>query len=164
MQFVILQTSLGRVRVEWVDGRLERIRLGCLSPDAEVGRPYVVEGTPTDVRGEALVGELVDYFSGALVAPGRDLSLLETTPFQLAVWRAVRQIPYGQTRRYRWVAEAIGRPKAARALGAALGKNPLLLVVPCHRVVGAGGALTGFAYGTAWKGALLALEGCEDCQ
>lgn len=80
------------------------------------------------------------------------------TPFQSAVWKALVTIPYGETRTYGEIAAQIGRPKACRAVGAACGKNPLLLLVPCHRVVGAKGGLTGFAAGLPLKETLLRLE------
>jgi methylated-DNA-[protein]-cysteine S-methyltransferase len=80
------------------------------------------------------------------------------TPFQRTVWRALERIPYGTTASYREVATAIGKPEAVRAVGAANGRNPLAIVVPCHRVVGSDGSLTGFAGGIERKAALLALE------
>ena len=80
------------------------------------------------------------------------------TPFQQRVWQALLQIPYGATRTYGEIAPAIGNPRASRAVGMACNKNPLLLIVPCHRVVGARGNLTGFAYGTEAKRWLLELE------
>ncbi len=80
------------------------------------------------------------------------------TPFQLAVWRALREIPYGETRSYTQVANAVGRPHAVRAVGAANGANPLPIVVPCHRVIGANGSLTGFGGGLTAKRFLLDLE------
>ena len=80
------------------------------------------------------------------------------TKFQLTVWEALREIPYGQTRAYGEIAEAVGRPKAARAVGMANHDNPLLILTPCHRVVGKGGALTGFACGLEIKRRLLELE------
>ena len=82
------------------------------------------------------------------------------TPFQQRVWRALQQIPYGTTRTYGEITTAIGNPRASRAVGMACNKNPLLLIVPCHRVVGAGGKLTGFAYGMNAKQWLLELESC----
>ena len=81
------------------------------------------------------------------------------TPFQQRVWYALQQIPYGTTRTYGEIAAAIGNPRASRAVGMACNKNPLLLIVPCHRVVGANATLTGFAYGTDAKQWLLELEG-----
>jgi methylated-DNA-[protein]-cysteine S-methyltransferase len=80
------------------------------------------------------------------------------TPFQLAVWRAAREIPYGRTVTYGELAARIGRPGAARAVGQALGANPVPLLVPCHRVVAAGGGLGGFTGGLDLKARLLALE------
>ena len=80
------------------------------------------------------------------------------TPFQQCVWRALQQIPYGATSTYGEIATAIGNPRASRAVGMACNKNPLLLIVPCHRVVGTHGHLTGFAYGTEAKRWLLELE------
>ena len=80
------------------------------------------------------------------------------TPFQQRVWQALQQIPYGATRTYGAIATAIGNSRASRAVGMACNKNPLLLIVPCHRVVGANGNLTGFAYGTDAKRWLLELE------
>ncbi len=80
------------------------------------------------------------------------------TDFQRAVWDLVRAIPYGETRTYGDLAAALGRPAAARAVGAAVGRNPLWLAIPCHRVVGKGGALTGYAGGLERKAFLLALE------
>ncbi len=81
------------------------------------------------------------------------------TPFQQAVWRVLRGIAPGTLGSYGEVARAVGRPAAARAVGAAIGRNPIGIIVPCHRVVGAGGALTGYAGGLPRKQALLALEG-----
>ncbi len=83
---------------------------------------------------------------------------LHGTPFQLAVWQALGEIPYGQTRTYQEIANAIGRPRAVRAVGAAIGKNPLQIVVPCHRVIGTNGSLTGYAGGLVMKKTLLDLE------
>ena len=80
------------------------------------------------------------------------------TPFQQRVWRALQQIPYGATRTYGEIASEIDHPKACRAVGMACNKNPLLFIVPCHRVVGTNGKLTGFAYGTDAKRYLLDLE------
>lgn len=80
------------------------------------------------------------------------------TPFQMKVWEALRSIPYGQTRSYSDIARKVGKPKAVRAVGAANGANPLPIVVPCHRVVGANGSLTGFGGGLPAKRFLLDLE------
>lgn len=101
--------------------------------------------------------QLQEYFTG--VRASFDLKLRpDGTEFQLAVLSALQRIPYGETRSYRDIAESIGRPKAVRAVGAANGRNPLPIVIPCHRVVGANGSLTGFGGGLEAKEYLLNLE------
>jgi methylated-DNA-[protein]-cysteine S-methyltransferase len=103
-------------------------------------------------------GQLREYFAGAretFSVPLRPAG----TPFQLSVWRALDEIPYGHTRTYRDIACSIGRPTATRAVGAANGQNPLPIFVPCHRVIGSNGSLTGFGGGLDVKRALLRLEG-----
>jgi methylated-DNA-[protein]-cysteine S-methyltransferase len=98
------------------------------------------------------------YFAGEAAA--FDLPLdLHGTPFQRSVWQALLRIPAGRTCSYGEVAQAIGAPQAVRAVGAAVGRNPASLVVPCHRVLGRDGSLTGYAGGVERKQALLALEG-----
>jgi methylated-DNA-[protein]-cysteine S-methyltransferase len=105
----------------------------------------------------AAAAQLAEYFAGKRRT--FDLPLApHGTPFQLAVWSALRAIPYGETRNYAELARAIGRPTASRAVGAANGKNPLGIIVPCHRVIGASGALTGYAGGLSAKRWLLELE------
>lgn len=86
------------------------------------------------------------------------------TDFQLAVWTALRAIPYGSTCSYAELARRIGRPQAVRAVGAANGANPIAVIVPCHRVIGSNGSLTGFAGGLPRKTLLLELEGASPMQ
>jgi methylated-DNA-[protein]-cysteine S-methyltransferase len=101
--------------------------------------------------------QLDEYFAGERRA--FDLPLdLHGTSFQLDVWRALAEIPYGETRTYAAQAASIGRPAAVRAVGAANGRNPISIVLPCHRVVGSDGSLTGFAGGLEAKASLLSLE------
>jgi methylated-DNA-[protein]-cysteine S-methyltransferase len=102
--------------------------------------------------------QIAEYFAGERSV--FDLPLRPAgTDFDHTVWAAVAEIGYGETATYGELAARIGRPGAARAVGAANGRNPIALVVPCHRVVGSGGALTGYAYGVERKRALLELEG-----
>jgi len=101
--------------------------------------------------------ELAEYFAGERIAFDVPLAPVGT-PFQRDVWRAIASVPYGATIAYRELAARAGRPESIRAAGAATGRNPLSIVVPCHRIVGADGALTGYAGGLARKRALLALE------
>jgi len=98
-------------------------------------------------------------FAGEKRAIRVPLADVEATPFQRAVWEALRRIPYGEVRSYGWVAKAVGRPRAARAVGAACGANPWPIIVPCHRVIAADGSLGGYSAGLKWKRCLLKLEG-----
>lgn len=101
--------------------------------------------------------QLNAYFAGA--STGFDLPLrLDGTPFQQSVWEQLRKIPYGGTRTYGDLADALGKHGASRAVGLANGKNPIGIIVPCHRVIGAGGSLTGYGGGLDRKRALLAQE------
>jgi O-6-methylguanine DNA methyltransferase len=103
--------------------------------------------------------QLREFLSGkrrAMVCP---VDLSAGSPFQRRVWRATVAIPYGRARSYKWVAARVGGPQYARAVGLALGANPVPILVPCHRVVAHDGALGGFSCGLAMKRRLLALEG-----
>lgn len=104
-----------------------------------------------------IVAQLDAYFAGELTA--FDVAFcLEGTPFQRRVWGVLCEIPYGETRSYGEVAGRIGQPSASRAVGLANGRNPLAVIVPCHRVIGADGTLTGYGGGLERKRALLELE------
>lgn len=102
---------------------------------------------------------LDDYFAGRPVGFDLPLDLDSGTPFQQRVWRAMLSIPRGETRSYGYLGAHIGQPAAVRAVGAAVGRNPVSIIVPCHRVLGADGSLTGYAGGLHRKTALLQLEG-----
>ena len=103
-------------------------------------------------------GQLSEYFSGKRKTFNLPL-LLKGTDFQKQVWQALLKIPFGETRSYKQIAETIGNPKAVRAVGMANNKNPFLIIVPCHRVIGANGKLVGYAVGLDKKEYLLRLEG-----
>lgn len=113
------------------------------------------------MRDEQAIGhvrkQLDEYFAGTRKAFDLEVSP-KGTAFQHEVWSALRGIPYGQTRSYGDIAEQLGRPDAARAVGRANGSNPISIVVPCHRVIGRDGSMTGFGGGTDVKARLLALE------
>ena len=116
------------------------------------------EWLPTAVLPYAIADQLAAYFAGELRE--FDLPLApEGTTFQLEVWAALEEIPYGETISYLELARRIGNPAAMRAVGLANGKNPLPLIIPCHRVIGSDGSLTGYGGGLPIKKYLLALEG-----
>jgi O-6-methylguanine DNA methyltransferase len=104
-----------------------------------------------------VASQLDDYFNGKLRQFNIPLDLRGTT-FQRQVWNLLCDIPWGETRSYGHIAKALGRPKAARAVGRAVGTNPVSIVVPCHRIIGSNGALTGYGGGLDRKEALLKLE------
>lgn len=106
-----------------------------------------------------IIGRFRAYFNGHRVDFPDRLDLSRATPFQRRVWQAARLIPYGETRSYAWVAGQIGKPNAARAVGQALGRNPLPVIIPCHRVLAANGGIGGFSGGIETKKFLLSLEG-----
>ncbi|MFC1962081.1 methylated-DNA--[protein]-cysteine S-methyltransferase [Chloroflexota bacterium] len=120
------------------------------------------------VTGEDLTGDsrfiddamprLSAYFRGNRISFPDKLDLSPATAFQRRVWQETKNIPYGETRTYGWIAAQIGQPGAARAVGQALGRNPLPIIIPCHRVLGAGGNLGSFTGGIRWKKYLLELE------
>jgi methylated-DNA-[protein]-cysteine S-methyltransferase len=113
---------------------------------------------PRDDDAFAAVREqLAEYFAGERQTFDVPLAM-EGTEFQRAVWSALREIPYGETTSYGELARRLGRPEASRAVGAANGSNPIAVIVPCHRVIGADGSLTGFGGGLERKRTLLDLE------
>ena len=120
-------------------------------------------GTPAGLTEEetpllkAAAAQLAEYFAGQRRAFDLPLSL-HGTPFQLRDWAALSTIPYGETRSYQQIAEQLGNPKACRAVGLANNRNPVSIIVPCHRVVGKNGKLVGYGGGLDVKTALLELE------
>lgn len=120
------------------------------------------DGKPGSVNGNSVTEickhQLEEYFKGRRVT--FDLPLAPRgTDFQQKIWAALRQIPFGETASYLEIAQAVNNPKAVRAVGAANGRNPISIIVPCHRVIGSDGSLTGYAYGLARKEWLLKHEG-----
>ena len=147
-----VESPIGPLTLTAREGRLTGLHMG---PPRELGlaAPESPDAPPLpDAR-----AQLEQYFAGALTE--FDLPLApQGTPFQLRVWQELRRIPYGQSVSYGELARRIGRPGAARAVGLANGRNPIAMVVPCHRVIGADGSLTGFGGGIERKRALLELE------
>jgi methylated-DNA-[protein]-cysteine S-methyltransferase len=147
-------TPLGRVLV--VSTQTELIGLYF---DGHERTPSVPEGSATKSAPlTAITAQLHEYFRGERTAFDVPLRL-DGTAFQRAVWSALLEIPYGSTSTYTQIATQLGNPRATRAVGAANGRNPISIVVPCHRLVGAGGGLTGYGWGLDRKRRLLELEG-----
>jgi methylated-DNA-[protein]-cysteine S-methyltransferase len=141
----LVAKSEALVAILWDQERPNRVKLDTMNLDPR--HPILLETER----------QLSEYFAGQRTR--FDLPLQpHGTEFQKKVWQALREIPFGETKSYLDLARAVGSPEASRAVGAANAKNPLSIVVPCHRVVGADGTLTGFAGGLEAKAALLALE------
>jgi methylated-DNA-[protein]-cysteine S-methyltransferase len=153
IQALAFDTPVGRIRLVEEDGELTALHLNDEGP-VTVPDPL----SPLLARARA---QLEEYFAGAR----RDFDLPlapRGTPFQRAVWRALSAIPFGVTRTYGEIAAVVGKPTASRAVGAANGQNPIAIVVPCHRVIGANGTLTGFGGGLPMKKWLLRHEGVPE--
>ncbi|MFF4871190.1 methylated-DNA--[protein]-cysteine S-methyltransferase [Streptomyces sp. NPDC090109] len=153
VQHTVVDSPYEPLTLVAVDGVLSRVHM-----TGQRHRPPEETFGDPDPRpfGEA-VRQLDAYFAGDLTAFDLPLHLVGT-PFQLRVWERLSLIPYGETRTYGELAEELGNPGASRAVGLANGRNPVSIIVPCHRVVGAGGGLTGYGGGLDRKQRLLAFE------
>lgn len=161
---VVLASPVGVRAVLWPgeDGtRIARslapgaVSLGAAQAAAPVADPAAAPvGARAGAHAERAVTQLREYFEGTRREFDVELDLVGTT-FQISVWRALRSIPYGATSSYRAQAQALGDPAKARAVGTADGRNPVSIIVPCHRVVASSGSLTGFAGGLDTKAWLL---------
>jgi methylated-DNA-[protein]-cysteine S-methyltransferase len=144
-KLTLVATDRGLSAILWENDRPGRVRLNIAGEDS--AHPLLLEAER----------QLAEYFAGRRQRFTIPLDPMGTA-FQRDVWDALGTIPFGETRSYSQIAQQINRPRAVRAVGAANGRNPLSIVVPCHRVVGSTGALTGFAGGLDVKARLLALE------
>lgn len=152
-----MPSPVGKLRIA-VDerGALVRIDFPKSATAASRGKP-ALDGERDDARCAHVVRQLEEYFAGARQEFDLELAL-RGTPFQLRAWRALQRIPYAQTRSYQQQAARAGNERAMRAIGAANGRNPIPIVVPCHRVIGKDGSLTGFGGGLSTKRWLLEHE------
>ena len=144
---VIYPSPVGDIQLDWEDGAVTALKNA--GADAKADAPNELT--------KLVFRQLDEYFAGTRRTfdfPYR----LHGTPFQEAVWAALREIPYGETRSYKDIAEAIGHPKAFRAVGMANHANPIFIAIPCYRVIGASGSLVGYGGGLEMKRALLELE------
>jgi methylated-DNA-[protein]-cysteine S-methyltransferase len=154
MNYCYLETSIGPLLIAGDGAAIHHIRFPRNGKPEPPERDW--EQSSRGVLAEA-VKQLRQYFAGKRT--DFDLPLAaDGTAFQRGVWRRLQEIPYGETISYGELARRIGNPKASRAVGAANGQNPIPIVIPCHRVIGANGKLTGFGGGLPIKEKLLALE------
>ncbi len=142
----LVASDKGLAAILWENDDPKRVRLEALVQDA--AHPVLLE----------VERQLQQYFAGTLTRFSVKLDMVGTV-FQKKVWEALLTIPFGETRSYSQIAQQIGHPTAVRAVGAANGRNPVSIIAPCHRVIGANGTLTGFAGGLQAKACLLGIEG-----
>jgi len=148
MRWVVIDSPIDELSVAVDDTGVCGVHFGAVDGAAELSEP----------RLDAAVAELRAYFAGELTDFSLPLSVRRGSDFERAVWHQMRLIPYGEMRTYGEVAAAVGDPGAARAVGVACNRNPIPIIVPCHRIVGAGGKLVGFGGGLPRKRYLLELE------
>ncbi len=155
VQYRLVDSPIGPLTLAGAGPGLSYLRM--------IGQAHEPSRLGWQLAGPGVFGRAVDqlraYFAGELLDFDLDLEPLGTE-FQRRVWAALQTIPYGQTRTYGQIADQIGSPGAARAVGLANARNPISIIVPCHRVIGASGRLTGYAGGLNRKQALLDLERC----
>lgn len=147
--FAVYPSRLGDIKITYTDKAITEIEIGATDFNRLDAEPSVFS--------ESAIEQLNEYFTGK--RKEFDLPLDPSgTPFQKKVWAALQQIPYGETRTYKQIAQAVGNDKASRAVGMANNKNPIAIVIPCHRVIGTNGSLIGYAGGIHIKESLLELE------
>lgn len=159
-KYQIYSSPIGDLILCEEDGRLTMVEFA--DPDTEYKSHPDLQGQNTAPELTPLLAETVRQLDQYFAGKRRDFDLPlapQGTPFQQLVWAALRQIPYGTTASYGQIAEAIGNPKASRAVGMANNRNPIAVIIPCHRVIGADGSLVGYGGGLPIKKQLLELEG-----
>ena len=145
--YAFYQSPFGLLKIGAADGKV--ILVGIVSKQDEPNQPTALSAE--------VYRQLQEYFAGKRTVFTVPYAL-NGTSFQQAVWTQIAKIPYGQTVTYKDIAQAIDKPRAFQATGRAVGANPLAIIIPCHRVVGSNGELTGYAFGLEMKKALLNLE------
>lgn len=160
VSYAIFDTEFGWIGIFGSDEGLYRLIWHQPSPEAVLSAlaPFLSGAIEDSSFFADLPQRLQRYFRGEEVNFSDRLDLRDATPFQRAVLELVHSIPYGETRSYAWVAKQSGKPKAFRAVGQVLARNPLPIIVPCHRVVGSDGSLIGFGSGLGLKKRLLDME------
>ena len=148
-KFAVYPSRLGDIKITYTDEAITGIEIGASGYNSSESMPSALS--------ESAIEQLNEYFTGK--RKEFELPLAPRgTPFQQKVWAQLQKIPYGQTRSYKDIAQAVGSPKAFRAVGMANNKNPIAIVIPCHRVIGADGSLVGYGGGLGMKQSLLDLE------
>ena len=157
-------TSLGEITIASKDDAIVMVKLGCsefIQKDSTLSRFSSATEPAPSFSPSKLTDKAAKQLEEYLLGKRREFDLklcLKGTVFQQSVWNALKTIPYGETRSYKQIAEQIGNPKAVRAVGMANNKNPIWIIIPCHRVIGSSGSLVGYGGGLNIKEKLLLLE------
>ena len=154
------KSPIGTLKITAEDQYITSVSL-YIEEAVNVANKESIENIPPTALLQEACTQLTEYFSGTRTSFDLPIKYTTGTPFQHSVWNALQEIPYGETRSYEDIAVAIGNPKVVRAIGQANHKNPMLLLVPCHRVINKNGQLGGFGCGVEVKKQLLQLEGLE---
>ena len=159
LKFGIFETNMGWMGIAGTSTGIRKVIFPTQNKESVV---EAIANGCEEISEEPCFSEIKDnfirYFKGQRVDFSFPLDLDGYTDFQKSVWNVTKSIPYGQLRNYGWVASQMGNPKAVRAVGQALGKNPIPIIIPCHRVIGSDGSLHGFTGGLHWKQKLIELE------
>lgn len=158
LSYVVFKTKAGWMGILGSSSGVRRTTLPQSSKENTIKELKIDDARQNRRFFQDLMQRFKHYFAGQPMEFHDRLDISQATPFQRRVWRVARKIPYGETRRYGWLARQTGNSGAARAVGQALGRNPLPIIVPCHRVIYSNGGLGGFTGGLAIKKRLLVLE------
>lgn len=156
-----IETPYGRVGIIMNGDRISRLILPRLEePDLQAAIQFMDGNQRIEWRAlhPAIIKKISSYFTGIAVHPDLQVDYTDATDFDIRVWETAKNIPYGTTVSYTKLAEMIGKPNACRAVGNALGRNPVPIIVPCHRILRSDGTLGGFSAGLPWKRVLLDIE------
>ncbi len=160
--FALLDSPLGELGLVATENGLCEIRTRINNRKAFLSylkKSYPAMPQENSEKLKSVACQLAEYFSGKRQSFTCKLDLAQGTGFQQRVWKTLQSIPHGETKSYAWVAESIGKPRAVRAVGGANGKNPIPIIVPCHRVIRKDGSIGGYTGGLDKKRFLLGLEG-----
>ncbi|MDY6912450.1 MAG: methylated-DNA--[protein]-cysteine S-methyltransferase [Chloroflexota bacterium] len=159
-KYTVFDTEFGWMAI--VGSELGLCKLTLPQPAADKALTLIADYMTKAVAGTSSFRDLIErlelYFRGDYIDFPDDLDLRGSTAFQRDVWELTCSIPYGKTRTYKWVATEMGRPGSLRAVGQALARNPLPIIIPCHRVIGSSGSIGGFSGGLDMKKRLITLE------
>ena len=154
-------SPIGQIYIASIKGKICKVSIGLSAKKglANFFSPYPhVKLRQSPKKLKSVTANIESYFKSGTKLSAENIAILDATPFQISVWEETANIPPGKTRTYKWIADKIGKPDSSRAVGNALGKNPVPLLIPCHRVIRSNGETGGFTGGKKTKEKLLSIE------